>query len=351
VTSLLVLLALLSAATLATHRGAFGEVIGGAATPLLVLFGVAVSSQGLGFVTSPLLDSLLPGTQVAMCWLGVIAGLRIAARNAQEQVSRAALIPLADTVFALAVFFVGTVLGELHSEVPLPVIALVAGACIGAPASTGTKARFAKAIAVCCAAAALGILAPQSLGVAVSVGVLGAIVVVLIGGRSESASLIALLGTVIMTAGIATVARVPSVIAGVVTGALLARSQAAKHLTPIGERSERPVRIVLTVIIAASLHFTKADLELGLTLAAVDIVATMLVIPFYVAINSRHLGASSLALALCSSFAAAGVMPFLLPTLVVAIAAIDAVALITLVLRRIRGTSVAAPSANEPETE
>lgn len=336
-TSLLVLLALLSAATLAARRGRFGEVVGGAATPVLVFFGIAAGPQFLGFLTPSVLDGLKPALAVSVCWLGLIAGLRAGAPIAHERPDRRALLPLIDTALAAAVLYLASRAGRLSLEDEAwPVAALLAGACLGAPASTGSDARYAKITALLVAAAAVGLASPAGLLLVLCLGTVAALVVLLAGGRDGGATIVAVIGVATLVAGISLLAGAPGVLAGVAAGAILARSAAGRALWPIAERSERPVRIVVTLLIAASASVDLSAALLGTALAAVALLAGALTNGPALAARTGALAASSLALALVASLAAAGTAPFLLSPLLVAVALVDAVALATAVSTRWR---------------
>lgn len=327
-TSLLVLLAMLSAATLAARRGRFGEVVGGAATPVLVILGVGLGPRGLGFLAPSVLEGLQPAVAVAVCWLGLIAGMRAGAPIAHERPDRRALLPLLDAAAAALILYGATRLGVASFPLALlPAGALLAGACLGAPASTGSDARFAKIVALVVAAAALGMASPVSLALVLGLGGVGAGVVLLAGGRDGSAALVAVIGVVTLVAGVSAIAGVPSVLAGVAAGGVLARSSAGRALWPLAERSERPVRIVVTVVIAATAAVDLTAVGLGVAMAAVALGVGALTLGPALAARSGALAASSLAVALLASLAGAGTAPMLLAPVLVGVAVVDAVAL------------------------
>lgn len=336
-TSLLVLLGLLSVATIAARRGRFGELVGGAATPVLVLAGVAVGPRGLGFLTPSVVSGLAPALDVAICWLGFIAGLRAGAPIAHERPDRRALLPLLNAMLAAAVVqaFASSGLWALDGAA-LPVAALLAGACLGAPASTGSDARFAKIVALVAAALALSLASPASLAVVLGLGSVAALVVLLAGGHDASGTLIAVIGAVTLVAGLSGIAGAPALLAGVAAGAILARSSAGRALWPLAERSERPVRIVVTVVVAASAGVDTGAAALGAALAVVALLAGALTLGPSHAARTGALASSSLALALVASLAAAGTAPTLLAPLLVAIALVDAVAMALGLATRLR---------------
>lgn len=323
--SLLVLLALFSVATLAARPSRFDDIVGAAATPVLVGFGVAVGPHGLAFVEPSLVQGLQPALSVAVCWLGLIAGMRAAAPIAHEPPDRRALLPVVDAVLAGAALHLSS-LSEADPAA-LGVAALIAGACLGAPASTGSDARIAKAVALLLACLAVGLASPARLGMVVGIGAGTSLVVLLAGGHAGTVLIVAVLGAVVLAAGLSGIAGAPGVLAGVAAGAILARTRTGRALWPIAERSERPLRIVVTVLVAMSAHIDMPAALLGVALAALALGAGALTLGPRLAARSGALAASSLALALIASLAVAGVSPALLSPLLVAIAVVDAAAL------------------------
>lgn len=75
--AILVLLALLSLATLAGRRGGTAAFLSAATTPLLVALGVGLSPHGLGFLLPSMAAALLPALHVAVAWLALLVGLRV----------------------------------------------------------------------------------------------------------------------------------------------------------------------------------------------------------------------------------------------------------------------------------
>lgn len=89
-TAILVLLALLSVATLASRTRYAAHLAHVVTTPLLLGVGVLLSPQALGVFTSSTQGALLPALRVGAAWLALLLGLRV-------------LRPRADRGYALAV--------------------------------------------------------------------------------------------------------------------------------------------------------------------------------------------------------------------------------------------------------
>jgi len=177
------------------------------------------------------------------------------------------------------------------------------------------------------AACAMGLVDALVLAVALGLGVVGALIVILLGGRSAGPTVVATLGAITLIAG-ATLARgAPAVLAGVAAGVVLARSPRGAALSPVAERAERPVRTVVAVLIATSIPLGLDAAITGAVLAALALAAPALVLGAAKAARSGALASSSIALALAASLCATGVAPSLLAPLVLAVAMIDGVAL------------------------
>ncbi|OGQ09308.1 MAG: hypothetical protein A2138_18000 [Deltaproteobacteria bacterium RBG_16_71_12] len=246
-------------------------------------------------------------------------------------------MPLLTLALIGAALFAAARFAGLALEVDeLPAAVLLAAACLGAPASSGSEARFAKIAALTLATVAVGLAAPVALAAVLGFGAVGALVVLLVGGRSAGPTFVAVLGAITLLAGAALVRGVPGVLAGVVAGAILARSSAGSALSPLAERAERPVRIVVAVVLAAATSVDPAAAVLGAVLGLLALLATCVVLRPATAARSGALGSSSLALALAASLTATGVAPALLAPLVVAVAGVDLVALVARLATRRR---------------
>ena len=346
--SLLVLLALLSLAMLASRRGAFDELAASATTPVLVLLGVALSPAALGFLTPSVVEGLAPALQVGVCWLALLAGLRAASRiptslsglragslalvAAALSAGAAGLIllaagalghPLVDTALkplvdaaldahehalasggalassaALTSSTAGTTAG---ARAVLPAALLVGASLAGMPGertATPVRAAYAAAAELIVLAAALAAFALWCgllrTGIVAGLGVLGAVVVRMLAparapaapagepehgdeGASAIPVAVAFIAVTTLVAGLSHLAAVPAGVAGFVAGAASAwgRGDVADQLL----KTERPVRIVVTVVLAAStpLAFPSvlAGIALGVAVVGVQVLATL----------------------------------------------------------------------------
>src|SRR5689334_2170556 len=130
-TALLVLLGLLSAATLVNRRGNTEIFLHLASAPLFVGLGVLLSPSGLGFLLPSTAQALMPALRVAVGLLGMLVGLRTRppteANFFAHGVWTTALVILTWLVMA------GAVLGTLWA---LDAVGLLAAMKLGATSPT-----------------------------------------------------------------------------------------------------------------------------------------------------------------------------------------------------------------------
>jgi hypothetical protein len=359
VTALLVLLALLSVAMLFSQQGAFDELVERASTPVLVGLGFALSPAGFGFLSASTLNGLAPAVDVGVFWLAVLAGLRAssllpAALRAPEG-RRAAV--LAVVAAAVASLVAGGVLqaaaGVAHGiglKGSLPAALLVGASLSGMPGERGASAvraaysGTAQLVVLVAALVSLFLWTGRTeLVVVGALGCVGAVVVRLILPRGESGGVpapIAYLAVAVLLAGLSRLAAVPGAIAGFLLGSLVARIDAVlagASPNPAPDAllaTERPVRIVVTTVLAAITAITMTDAIVG---AALGI--SVVLVQYFVSLALtdgtsllERLGAtvatSTTPLVAVAAFSSAHIdgAKALLPVILVAVAVADAVA-------------------------
>jgi hypothetical protein len=363
-TAILVLLALLSIATLASRPGAWATAIDRSATPLLVGGALLCTPAGLAVLSAELIDSMRPALAVGVTWLALLTGLRSATATAQAAIHdtratrRAALVVVVATVASvlLAVFavWVSVVLG-LHAPIPLGLLAgaglIIGGALVGSPpveeAERDVRAHLVHAgelVAMVCAVLALAVLPPWSplppslaAVTVVGGGLLLALLQRLAGGSAEgdrATRTIAALGIITLTAGLLHKARLPSAVCGLVAGVALARTDLGRALRDGLNPTERPARIVVVFLAALVMPLSRTALLVGLLLAAaqilVQLVATSWAVGHRPSLRALANGLTSSAtpVLLAASYALAGLPEgdLLLATVVVAVVVTDLLA-------------------------
>lgn len=365
--TILVLLLLLSIATLASQPAALSGLLDRVSTPLLILLGVACAPTGLAVLSSSMVHALEPALAVGVTWLGIVIGLR-SAPGAERGGDRADRFPwragvvvvlstVASVLLAMAAMTVPGLLG-LRSDDNAPLLAgaalILGGALVGSPpidndnrAELAIRAHLIDVgdlVAVACAIAALAILPPWSplppslaAVVVVGSGLLVALIQRLLGGTATgdpATRTIALLGVVAVGAGLLHDAGLPSAVAGLVGGAALARTELGRVLCLALSPTERPARIVVVFLVGTMMPLSPTALVVGVLLAAGQLAVQLVATSWAVGHRpSGHalatgLSSSSVPLVLAVSYTLAGLPEgeLLLATAAVAVVVTDVLA-------------------------
>jgi hypothetical protein len=344
-TSILILLGLLSVATLASRRGAFEELLQSASTPLLIGIGVLLSPSVLGLLTPSALFGLEPAVDLGATSLAFFIGVR-AARPSGEPIGRRAIVA-GTTAVALSCAAAAAVLGAAALIAPLAwagmsawAAPLFAGACIaGLPAESDRtpprvrswarvselSALFAALVALCAASTDPFTL----LGVTLALAASTAALLLFIPARQPVARTVALLGGLAFLAGLMRLVQMPAAAAGFIAGAVVGRTALGAEASKIAQRAERPVRVVLTIVVAATVGLDWTAAALGGALAAgqaVVQVAAARVMGVHRTQLGSALASSSTPIAWVAALVGAGetsALSALLPAVLVAVAAGD----------------------------
>lgn len=347
-TPVLVLLSFFSLAMLASRRDRVDEVLGRAATPLLVALGAAVAPDGLGFLTPSVVRSLVPAVQLGLFWLAAISGMRATAALSQETalVRAAVVASIAAAVAsaaALAVLTIAAAWGKpvvaQHTIVPAAAVLGASIAIIPSRRGESGLATLAGVGELFALAGALGALAwwsgPMAAAITTGLGVLAAVLVRLLAGRLSTPPVV-LIASATLTAGLASLAALPGAVAGQIAGAVGGRMRGGDPALRWLEATERPIRGLVTFLLAASAGIDATDLALGAALGGATLTALLslqLVVQRFAVDDSPRLeqladavATSSTALVLLGSFAAAerGPGTDVLAPLLVALSAADA---------------------------
>lgn len=362
--TILVLLLLLSIATLASQPAALSGLLDRVSTPLLILLGIACAPTGLAVLSSSMVHGLEPGLAVGVTWLGIVIGLRSAPsgeRGTDRFSWRAGVVvvlsTMASVVLAMAAMTVPGLLG-LRSDDNAPLLAgaalILGGALVGSPpidndnrAELAIRAHLIDVgdlVAVACAIAALAILPPWSplppslaAVVVVGSGLLVALIQRLLGGSATgdpATRIIALLGVVAVGAGLLHDAGLPSAVAGLIGGAALARTELGRVLRQALSPTERPARIVVVFLVGTMMPLSQTALIVGVLLAAGQLAVQLVATSWAVGHRpSGHalatgLSSSSVPLVLAVSYTLAGLPEgeLLLATAAIAVVATDVLA-------------------------
>lgn len=383
--ALLVLLLLLSVATIASRPGPFAAALDRVASPLLIVCGFALGPFGIAVLSTSLRGGLEQALAVGVTWLGILFGLRSSSEDLPPGAALRALTvvsasTMASVLLAMAAMATPALLSWRPPSSPSLLAGaalIVGGALVGSPpidrdnraelAMRATLIELGELVATACAIAALAVL-PSWTGVPTSwvalvvigVGLLLALLQRLLGGSAGgdvATRTIALLGVVAVAAGLLHEAGLPSAVSGLVAGAILGRTDLGRALTTSLMQTERPARIVVVFMVGALMPLSKTALLVGALLAlgqlGVQLVATSWAVGHRPSIQAlaSGLSSSSIALVIAASFALAGFPEggLLVSSSAVAIVITDVLAAGLLLRGRLRAamTTVPSPAATE----
>lgn len=322
--SILVLLALLSVATLFARRGFAAFVAHIVTAPLLLGLGVLIAPHSLAVLTPSTTEALEPAMRVAAAWIALLVAMRgipptvsfLFARDTLVSIAVGALtwLLLSSACFGLftlaALFDLGfeALTSDLRTSVGASLLvggivsttglAFAQEALQGLPPRTVNRRvlflarhdELVSALALCAAVWLWPIepdLAPAygtpllAAAIVVALGVLLAVAQLLSGGTKmggTSASFIALVGLITFGAGLSASTRLPEAAIAFFLGAALALVGQGQTVLDQGlARTERPVRLVLLVLIGANLGFHPEAIAVGAGLAVARFVVKALV--------------------------------------------------------------------------
>jgi hypothetical protein len=377
--ALLVLLLLLSLATIASRPGPFAAALDRVASPLLIVAGVALGPLGLAVVSTSLRGGLEQALAVGVTWLGILFGLRSSSDELPAgTVLRALLVASTSTaasvLLAMAAMATPGLLGwrpPSSASLIAGAALIVGGALVGSPpvdrdnraelALRTTLIDLGDLIATACAIAALAVL-PSWTGlptsfvalVVIGVGLVLALLQRLLGGSAGgdvATRTIALLGVVSVAAGLLHEAGLPSAVSGLVAGTVLGRTDLGRALKSSLMQTERPARIVVVFMVGTLMPLSTTALLVGALLAlgqlGVQLVATSWAVGHRPSSHALATGLSSspIALVIAASFALAGFPEggLLVSSAAVAIVFTDVFAAGVLLRGRLRTPSTTVP--------
>jgi hypothetical protein len=261
VSAALLLLALLSLATLASRQGGFTALL--ASTLPACVAGLVAGPRALGYLSGPLLTGLSLSTAVGVCWLGVLLGLRL--RQHPPQVT--SLLPataLVGVVAAVSALFGAGVL-SMWRATPASGVAIACGLLVAAtlvPFSTSSqdairRASTVDALALAAVCGAVLLLFDRSTatttfvlwGLALAVGMSA----VLIGGDDDVRRFSAVLAATALCTALASALDVHLGVVGSGLGlGIVARARRTAFEAMLLATAQ-PVRLVVAFLVAAGL--------------------------------------------------------------------------------------------------
>lgn len=378
--AILVLLALLSVATLASRRGTLRTFVDTAATPLLIAAGALCTPAALGVLSAKLIGELQPALAVGVTWVAVMTGLRAGAEGGKPSraTSRATTVVITATVtsvvLAAVCLSVPRALGlpaVLEPPVWLGAALVMGGAMVGSPPVEANESVFrarlvqlSELVATLGAVAAITVLPAWSvlspIGVAAVVvgsGLGLGLLQRLTGGSASGDSnsrTIAMLGLVTLAAGLLHNAALPSAVTGLVAGLTLSRTTLGQALREELTPTELPARIVVAFLVGTLVSFEASLVLVGALVAlsqlAVQLVSTSWAVGHSPSLKAVAAGLTSSAtpLIVSASFMLAGLPGGSALSTIAASAVFTADSLAVVLTLLARSRAVASLSTREP---
>jgi hypothetical protein len=317
--AILVLLGLLSVATLASRRGYAAFVAHIVTTPILLAVGVAISPRALGLFTEATSEALLPAMRVGAAWLALLVGLRTSRPRMDRQWGKMMAATVSTNVLtwgviAAAAFGVIVISPEYKFDLnavedsrrltAIGAALLVGGLVAGTGLSFTREALYERksepatrlllfvsrhddiiaAIAVLAAiwlwplnteVAPIYEIPGVSVGVIVGLGATLAIAQLLTGDKTGGSqqSLIGVLGLLVFASGLSTTAVLPGAAIAFFFGSFLAFTGRGAQLLKALHKTERPVRLVVIILAGAHLGFAVWAIAVGVATAVARFIA------------------------------------------------------------------------------
>ncbi|MCP4501271.1 MAG: hypothetical protein GY822_15030 [Deltaproteobacteria bacterium] len=314
--AILVLLVLLSFATLASRRGFAAFVFHQISTPVLLGVGMVFAPRGLNLLPTGTLEALEPALRVGAAWLALLIGLRGLQPHPTRSYLRRAWTSLVASLFtwgglSLIVYGMIVLLDTTHQGLDATfsrLDALGAALLLGGLAAQTGLGMTAEALAslpkipahrilrfLCRHDEAIGAVAlcvalwlwPLSVDVnpiyaepwqaSLTVIVLGSLLglahlFTALGSEDNRVTMVALLGFIVLGTGLCWELHLPEAAVGFFFGIMLGIAGRGQNLLDQGlAGTERPVRLVLLVLIGAQLSVSIASVLLGTLLAVTRI--------------------------------------------------------------------------------
>ena len=286
--SILILLTLLSLATLASRRGGFAALLASSVPAFAA--GLIAGPHALHYISIAAARTLSPATAVGVCWLGVLLGWKLTnARLRLPSLGRNVLVLGLGAVVAGLLFLAAALLTTSLSTEVIIAAGLVTAAII-LPFSvagedpedrTGRNGRALDLVAVVAIACAIGVVLGLKilamLIVAVLVAMLTGAAALLVGGTDTQRRFPAVLSATTMITALAVSLDVPIGIVGVGLGVGLAVIDRERNFDGFLQSTRAPLRLVVAFLVGLEVPVTVVTSVLALTLGLSQLLVVYLV--------------------------------------------------------------------------
>ena len=274
--SILVLLMLLSLATVASRRGGFAALL--ASTLPAFAAGLVTGPQALAYLSTSMTTGLASATATGLCWLGLLFGWRASRGGLRPRATvRGALVVVIVAALVVIAQVIGVRFGlEVTTAANRVAVGLVAAAIL-LPFSTSDDdngdSRGLDLVVVVTMCAAFGLLAGFAVVVVAAgifaLAVLAGISALLVGGHDPNRRFPAILSATALVTGLAWAVDVHIGVVGVGIGIGLALLDRPRTLDGLLEATRGPVALVVAFLVGAVVPLSATAAIFGAVLGVV----------------------------------------------------------------------------------
>ncbi len=275
--SILIILALMSLATLASRRGGFAALLASSVPAFAA--GLIAGPQALHYISVEAANTLSPATAVGVCWLGVLLGWKLTAtRPRGRALGRNLGVVVGGALVAGLMFAAAAWLTTALSTITMVAAGFVVAAMIlpfsvagDDPEDTaGDNGRALDLVAIVGVVAAVAALLGKEtlalLVIAVLVATLAGAAALLVGGHDNQRRFPAVLSATTMLTALAIALDVPVGIVGVGVGVGLGIVDRPRTFDAFLMATRAPMRLVVAFLVAMSVPISVASTLLALAL-------------------------------------------------------------------------------------
>ncbi|HEY1098472.1 MAG TPA: hypothetical protein VGF99_06075 [Myxococcota bacterium] len=280
--SLLILLVLLSLATLASRRGGFAALLASSLPAFTV--GIAAGPAGFGYLSASSLHSLAPAAATGICWLGLVLGHRASRRHglAPRSIARAVFVVVVTACLIAAIVTAADHWWSVSSSLAVRGGIGLLGATIllpfsGNPAGADDNdSRALDLVVVASVVVAVLLLVGRgpfvaTLGTLVA-GALAGVSALLVGGNDDARRFPALLAAAALITGLAWALDVHVGIAGVGIGVGVSLLDRHRQIDALLDPTAGPVALVVAFLVGALLPLVGVGIGVGVAFSIVAMI-------------------------------------------------------------------------------
>lgn len=282
--SILVLLLLLSLATVASRRGGFAALL--ASTLPAFVAGLVTGPRALAYLSSSMVTGLASATATGLCWLGLLLGWRASRGGLRARpLGRGVIIVVVVAALVVLAQLVAERFGLEASTWPVRIaIGLVAAAMLlpfsASDDDGATDSRGLDVVVVVALIAALGLLSGLptivvTLGV-FAIAVLAGASALLVGGHDPNRRFPAILSAAALVTGLAWALDVHVGVVGVGVGLGLSLLDRPRQLDGMLDATRGPVALVAACLVGAMVPLSGTAALLGVAFGLIVLLVVLI---------------------------------------------------------------------------